>query len=125
MIMARKNIEDAIQIQLILWLEREHSQVEYYYNKNEGKKNIITAMMDKRKGQIAGRPDLDLWLNHNNCSYTLHLELKTKDGSLNPAQKLWHSKFISTKNRITKVAYGFIEAQEVVRNWLSSVSENK
>ena len=122
--MARKNIESAIQKELVRWMAREYPAVEILYVKNEGKKNIIEAQNDKRMGLAVGWPDLTLFKIYDNTTHILHLELKTKIGKLSASQKEWHSKFKQTKNRIAKVAYGFEEAQNVIRAWLSSLPKN-
>lgn len=119
--MPKKNVEQTIQIELIKWVRKEYPNIEIYYNKNEGEKNIITAITDKKMGLKAGRTDLDLYLDKDNITYILHLELKKKDGTLNDAQKLWHKNFKETRNRKAKVAYGFIEAQNVARDWVASL----
>lgn len=120
----RKNIEDAIQKQLVLWLQKEYPQIEFYFNKNEGLKNIIEAVNDKKMGLKAGYPDLVLFTPKKGVTYILHLELKKKKGKLNDAQRDWHSKFISTANRKAAIAYGYTEAQTAILNWLRDISEN-
>ena len=119
----RKNPEQAIQRQLVLWLRLQYPTMEIRYNKNENKRDVVQAINDKRMGQaIAGTPDLTLFCNKRGWTYILELELKTKVGTLNPNQKLWHANFFSTQNRKAAISYGFDEAQVAVANWLSSIS---
>lgn len=120
----RKNIEMAIQRELIKWLHLTYPQVEIIYRKNEGKKSIITAILDKLAGLAAGVPDLQLLMNYDGWTYILELELKKLKGSLNDNQEEWWDKFIPTKNRKGAIAYGYIQAQEAVRNWVSGIGEN-
>jgi len=119
----RKNIEDVIQKQLVLWLKQHSSNIEFFFNKNEGKKSIVEAVNDKKMGLTAGRPDLDLYINdfELDLTYILHLELKKKDGKLNAAQKIWHNNFKPTLNRQAKVAYGFDEAKEIINQWIAEI----
>ena len=74
----RKNVEAAIQRELIKWLHIEHPTIEIIYRKNEGKKSIITAVLDKLMGLASGVPDLQLLQNKRGWTYILELELKTK-----------------------------------------------
>ena len=121
--MGRRNVEDVIQIEYVKWLSVNHPEIEVYYNKNEGKKHIITAMQDKRKGLKKARPDLDLIMKVRSIYHFLHQELKTKTGKLSPDQKAWHANFIPTKNRQACVSYGLHQAQEHVLKWLEDIQK--
>lgn len=123
--MSRKRIEAAIQKQLILWINQEHPLIRYKANKNEDAGSVVKALENIRMGRAeAGYPDLTLEIDKFGWTWILELELKTKKGKLNDAQKDWHSKFISTANRKAAIAYGYIEAQTAVTNWLRDISEN-
>lgn len=119
---SKKNVEATIQRHLVKWLRKEYPTVEVRYNKIENKRNALEGYMDKLLGSaVAGTPDLTLFLDRQEFTYILELELKKKDGTLNDAQKLWHKNFKETKNRKARVAYGFIEAQNVARDWVASL----
>lgn len=120
----QKRIEDAIQTELVKWLDNNYPQIEYYYNKAEGIKTKATAMKDKRMGLKAGRVDMTNYLDARELTYILELELKKIDGDLQPSQKEWHKKFKPTKNRTAAIAYGLIEAQKIIEEWVKKVIDN-
>lgn len=121
----RNNPERAIQQQLVFWLKLQFPQVEIKSNKNEDAGSVVKALQNKRMGRAeAGYPDLTLTCDADEWTYILELELKTQKGKLSDVQKLWHSHFTPTKNRIAKVTYGFEEAQNAVKAWLSSLPKN-
>jgi hypothetical protein len=122
----RNRIEAAIQKQLILWLDQEHPLVRYKANKNEDAGSAIKALENIRMGRAeAGYPDLTLEIDKFGWTWILELELKTKIGTLNPNQKLWWSKFISTINRKGAIAYGLDEAKTAILNWLRDISDTE
>ena len=123
--MTRKNTEIIIQRELIKWIKQEYPTIEVIWQKNEGKKFQLTAILDKKSGLISGFPDLTLYKPHKGFTYILHLELKTKIGTLNPNQKLWWSRFLSTKNRKGAIAYGLEEAKTAILNWLRDISDTE
>ena len=116
----RKNAEMSIQREVIKLCKLLN--IEVIWQKNEGKKSKLTATLDKKSGLVSGFPDLTLYKPHKGFTYILHLELKTKTGALNPNQKLWWSRFISTKNRKGAIAYGLEEAKTAISKWLSDIS---
>ena len=115
--------ESAIQKELVRWLKLQHPDIEILYVKNEGKKNMLTAVEDKRMGLCAGWPDLTLFLNHNNQTFIFHLELKIIKGKLSTKQKEWWANLERTPNRTGCVAYGFIEAMKVVNDWKKKAAD--
>ncbi len=119
--MARRHAESAIQRELIKWLDKYYPFIEYKYNKNEGQKAAATAAIDKMMGLKAGWSDLDLYHTKKGTAYVLHLELKTTTGSLNPAQAKWFDSLPPAHNRKAIVAYGLIDAQTKIENWLASL----
>lgn len=116
-----KYIESAIQRELIKWINLEHPSIEVIFRKNEGKKSLLTAKLDKLMGLTAGIPDLQLLLAQNNFTYILELELKKIVGSLNPNQIIWHNSFIPSDNRKLATAYGLVHAQSIITEWLESI----
>ena len=122
---AQVAVEAAIQRELVKWLRNNYPQIEIRYNKNENKKNKIEAIIDKKMGQaVAGTPDLTLFNDWIEITYILELELKKLNGTLQPSQIEWHSKFKPTKNRQAAIAYGLIEAQRIVTEWIKNVTSN-
>ena len=118
-----KRIEDAIQRELIKWLKNNYPEVEARYNKIENKANKIQAAIDKKMGAaVAGTPDLTLFTDVADWTYILELELKILDGTLRDSQKKWHKEFKPTKNRQAAIAYGLIEAQKTITNWLNAIT---
>lgn len=117
--MARRNIESAIQRQLVIWLHKQGLEVVGY--KSEGNKSGLTGRLDKLSGVTAGYPDLTIFKQIRSITHLLHLELKTKEGKLNKNQIKWHSEFIPSGNRKLATAYGLLEAQEIITNWLQSL----
>lgn len=114
----KKSIEATIQRELVKWIKKEYPFIEVKYNKNENKRDALQAVIDKKMGQTqAGYPDLTLLTNNQGLTFILELELKTKTGKLNDAQKKWHKDFKSTKNRVAKIAYGFLESQTIISEW--------
>ena len=121
-----KHIESAIQRELVKWLANDYPDIEVIFRKNEGKKSKQSAILDKLMGLKAGVPDLQLIVDITALSYFLELELKTLKGRLNDNQKEWHANFKPTRNRQSAVAYGLLQAQDIVRNWLKTIGyENK
>jgi len=121
--MARRNIESAIQRQLVIWLHKQGLEVVGY--KAEGSKSGLTGKLDKLSGVTAGFPDLMIFKQVRSITHTLHLELKTKNGKLNKNQIKWHSEFIPSGNRKLATAYGLTQAQEIITNWLAGLSTMK
>lgn len=119
----RRNVEMAIQRELIKWLHINYADVEVIFRKNEGLKSLLTAILDELSGLVAGVPDLQLLTTRNNFTYILELELKKKKGALSPSQKDWHSEFISTSNRKLATGYGLIQAQEIIKAWVASLPQ--
>lgn len=116
----RRNIEAAIQRELIRWL---HSLgLEVVWIRNEGEKGAITAGLDSMSGLIPGFPDLIIFKQIRSITHLLHLELKKQKGALSPSQKKWHGEFIPSDNRKLATAYGLIHAQSIVTNWLESIA---
>lgn len=116
----RRNLEAAIQRQLIIW---SHQQgLEVVHCKNEGKKSAVSAKLDKLSGCVAGFPDLIIFKQIRSITHILHLELKTKDGTLNKNQIKWHESFVPSGNRKLATAYGLIQAQEIITNWLANIT---
>ena len=122
---AQKRIEDAIQRELVKWLRNGFAYIEIRYNKNENKRDKIQAVLDKKMGQaVAGTPDLTLFLDCLDETNILELELKRLNGTLQLSQVEWHKNFKPTKNRKAAVAYGLIEAQRIVTEWINEVTSN-
>lgn len=117
----RRNIESAIQRQLVIWLHQQGLEVVWI--KNEGKKSAITAALDKKSALISGFPDLIIFKQVRSITHILHLELKTLKGTLNSNQKKWHASFVPSGNRKLATAYGLIQAQEITKAWLGSVTD--
>jgi len=120
--MARRNIESAIQREIVKYLRTNYPEIEIRYNKNENKKNKLEAIIDKKMGQaVAGTPDLTLFLNQRHLTHILELELKTLAGKLNPNQVKWHDNFTPTTNRKAAVAYGYDDAKRIIDAWVTVV----
>jgi hypothetical protein len=117
----RRNLESAIQRQLVIWLHQQGLEVVGY--KSEGYKSGMTAKLDKLSAVTAGFPDLMIFKQIRSITHILHLELKTKDGSLNKNQVKWHAEFKPSGNRKLATAYGLIQAQEIITNWLNEISK--
>lgn len=115
-------IEDKIQEQLVLWIKQEYPDVAVDYNKNEGKKTIATAMRDRRMGQRAGRPDLQLSKRVRTIKHYLQLELKKKDGRLLQSQKDYHAEFVPAANDKLATGYGLLHCQQIVKDWMESIT---
>lgn len=109
-------IEYSIQRELIKWVKQEYN-IEIIWVKNEGKKTKQSAVLDKASGLEAGFPDLMLFKPVRSVTHILHLELKKIKGVMSPTQKEWHTEFKETRNRKAVIAYGFLEAQEKIREW--------
>jgi hypothetical protein len=140
-----QKIESTQQKQLILWIKKELPEITIKSNKLENKKivvpiikgyeaickkiqitldkwHIVKIAEDKRMGAPeAGTPDLTLTLDYKEFTYILELELKTLKGRLNDNQVDWWAKFRPTKNRKGKTAYGFLDAQKIINNWVDSI----
>lgn len=115
-------IEDKIQEQLVLWIKQEYPDVAVDYNKNEGKKTKATAMRDKRMGQRAGRPDLQLSKKVRTIKHYLQLELKKMKGKMLPSQIEYHAEFVPAANDKITTGYGLLHCQQIVREWVESIT---
>ena len=91
--MKRKNVESSTQIACVKWFRMQFPE---YGNllfsiPNGGKRNVITAMILKAEGALAGVPDLFLSLPKldSNMVWThgLYIEMKTEKGKQSEAQK--------------------------------------
>lgn len=121
-----KNVEQKIQIELIKWISFHYPEILKVYVKNEGKKNIIAATLDKKMGLCKGHPDLHLEIDRD-YTYIFKLELKTKSAikkknkGLTDSQVEWWSDFKPTLNKQGVVAYGLIEAQKKIKEWIDGL----
>lgn len=78
-------------------------------------------------GVEVGSADLTLRQRRGDVTHFLYLELKRKNGILSDSQKQWNADFdlhYASDNCKRAVAYGLIEAQEIIMGWLSSVTES-
>jgi hypothetical protein len=91
--MKRKNVESSTQISCVKWFRMQFPE---YGNllfsiPNGGKRNVITAMILKAEGALAGVPDLFLSLPKldSNMVWThgLYIEMKTCKGTQSKEQK--------------------------------------
>ena len=79
--------EHQLQSHLVEFLEiAKRDDVLYTAIGNGGKRHIRTAVRLKAEGLKAGAPDMLFVLPHGRCAF---LEMKTKRGSLSPAQREW------------------------------------
>ena len=107
----------------MIWLHQQGLEVVWI--RNEGQKSAISAALDKKSGLISGFPDLIIFKQVRSITHLLHLELKTKSGKLNPNQIKWHGTFTPSGNRKLATAYGLIQAQEIVTDWLKNITAPK
>lgn len=86
------------------------------------------AHYHKNEGVDTGEPDLWVYVNYKNVCYVLRLELKKKAGRLLPSQKDWNTWFDAEygncQNMQRAVAYGFIQAKEIIEFWLKKIIDN-
>lgn len=91
--MKRKNAESSTQIACVKWFRMQFPE---YGNllfsiPNGGKRNVVTAMILKAEGALAGVPDLFLSIPKldSNLVWThgLYIEMKTDKGKQSEAQK--------------------------------------
>lgn len=91
--MKRKNVESSTQIACVKWFRLQFPE---YGNllfsiPNGGKRNVVTAMILKAEGALAGVPDLFLSIPKldSNMVWThgLYIEMKTDKGKQSEAQK--------------------------------------
>lgn len=91
--MKRKNVESSTQIACVKWFRMQFPE---YGNllfsiPNGGKRNVVTAMILKAEGALAGVPDLFLSIPKldSNLVWThgLYIEMKTDKGKQSEAQK--------------------------------------
>ena len=106
-----KRIESSIQKHLIAWVKEKYPEI------------IITATANERSyketAQIGCLGITDLLL-FSPCGAILFLELKTKIGKLN---EKWNANFdehFTAPNYKRAVAHGFIQAQEIIVDWVLS-----
>lgn len=119
-----KRIETTIQKELVKYIRTTYPHIDIRYNKNEGFKDIIGAVIDKKMGQaIAGTPDLTLFIHKQVYTFILELELKKKLGVLNDAQKDWWAEFRPNQNRQGQIAHGYIEAKNIIDKWVVGIGD--
>ena len=106
-----KKIEASIQKHLIAWVKAKYPAI------------IITTTANERSyketAQIGSLGICDLLL-FSPCGKVLFLELKTLTGKLNKNQIAWNKFFdknFTASNYKRAVAYGFIQAQEIIADW--------
>lgn len=95
-----------------------YSNIYYAANFNEFARHNADMGMDK------GSPDLRLESIHDNITYILYLELKTKKGKLSKDQIKWNENF--DKNRASSnckraVAFGFDDAKKIITDWQNNL----
>lgn len=116
----KRNIEAAIQRELVKWLRIQG--LEAVWIRNEGKKSLLSAKLDKLSGCVAGFPDLIIFKQVRTITHILHLELKQEKGKLSESQKKWHAAFIPSGNRKLATGYGLLHCQQIVKDWVDSIS---
>lgn len=72
-----------------------------WMNKNDGKKNIVAASLDKAQGLTPGVPDWQLAVASKGF-YSLFVEFKTLTGTLSDAQKEMHAQ-LTSQGHLVKV----------------------
>lgn len=116
--------EDQEQIALISWAHR----VKYGAGRlsdylihipNGGSRNVIEATKFKKMGVKAGVPDLQL-LIPNGLIHGLWIELKAKNGRVQPNQKLFMQR-LEGQGYMCKVCFGADEAIKEIKQYLAMV----
>lgn len=112
----RNQPERQEQIKFSVWL---HSKgIWHNANANGAKRTVVTGMLLKRMGMSAGFPDIEIPLPCGGY-HGLYIELKPeKGGSLTDAQIGWLA-YLREKGYYAVMAHGFLEAKEIVNNYLS------
>ena len=106
----KRNIEKAIQRAVVDFVRKSYPQIIIHATSNE-------HSYDKHNDYCVGIPDLLLF---SPCGKVLFLELKTLTGKLNKNQIAWNKFFdknFTASNYKRAVAYGFIQAQEIIADW--------
>ena len=78
--------------------------------------NAIQGARMKREGVLSGVSDIFLPVSRNGY-HGLYIELKVKGGRTSPSQKWWILK-TTEQGYLAKVAFGWIEASEVIKRYL-------
>lgn len=105
--MARKNIEDAIQRDLMLWIKREHPYLKAFATRNEDSR--------KRSEEIeVGLPDVIIRWEQGGIRHLFYLEIKRKKGRLSENQKQWIKDNSLLANEYYAVAYGLEECKQAI-----------
>ncbi len=116
--------EDQEQIALISWANR----IKYGTGRlsdylihipNGGSRNVIEASKFKKMGVKAGVPDLQL-LIPNGLIHGLWIELKAKNGRVQPNQKLFMQR-LEAQGYMCKVCFGADEAIKEIKQYLAMV----
>ncbi len=102
-----KNLESNLQQGCVSWFNLQYPQ---YYGllfavPNGGKRNIITATIQKREGVISGVADL-IFLVQKNGFNGLCIEMKYGNGKQSEKQKIWQEK-------VTQQGYAYVVCNSV------------
>lgn len=106
-------IEAAIQAALIKWVLEAYPHLLISATANE------KSYKETRQIGSIGITDL-LLFKRTRIVHILWLELKKKKGKLQPSQVFWNQIFdknYAASNSKRAVAYGFLEAQEIIKKW--------
>lgn len=100
------------------YVEQQYPELKLLHHiPNGGKRDSRTAVNLKREGVKAGVPDICLPVARGQY-HGLYIELKTVKGKVQKNQKEWlHA--LEEQGYSTKVCYGWLEAREVIENYLS------
>lgn len=110
-------VESAIQSALIKWIKDNHPHLMVTATQNE------KSYQETRQIGSIGITDL-LLFKRMDILYVLFLELKKIKGTLKQSQKTWNIEFdtnYSAKNAMRAVAYGFLEAKDIITQWEKSI----
>ena len=102
----RRNVEDAIQRELLRWIKENYPHVKVFATRNEDSRN--------RPDEIeAGIPDVIARWMVGDVRHFLYLEVKTKKGTLQKNQKEWAAE-PRANNEYYGVGYGLAECKKVI-----------
>ena len=107
------------------WLPIYLQEMKYSFDVKVSSSQNENSRYHSNMGMDVGQPDLVFMVRSDDVLHILFLELKTKKGKLRESQKLWNDDFdknFLSKNATRDVAYGFSEAQEKIKGFLSTLS---